>query len=126
MLAAKSDDVAGHFEKAIAEYREALRLAPDQLGIHLALGQLYAAHLQWTAAADEFKSEIALDHANAMAKAQLAHAYIKMHQADPAITLLTELLKNSPRDAEGYADLGEAWEQKRETRNAIVAYEHAL
>jgi tetratricopeptide (TPR) repeat protein len=126
LLLAKSDEVAGRFEKAQAEYGEALNLAPDRLGIHLALGQLNSQQLRWPAAVEEFKDELALDPANAMAKAELAHAYVKTRESEQAIELLSQLLKSNPTDVQAYADLGDAWEQKREPFKAIAAYERAL
>jgi len=45
------------------------------------------------AAVEEFKAEMALDPANAMAKAVLAHAYVKTRESGQTIELLSQLLR---------------------------------
>jgi tetratricopeptide (TPR) repeat protein len=113
-------------KEALATYQEALTLAPNHLGIHLAIGKVYEHQLQWVAAVEEFKAELALAPANAMALAHLCHALTEARQAREAIAALEKLLKSNPHDGEAYADLGKAYELEGETGKAIRAYSQAL
>jgi len=126
LILAKSHAVAGRIEDAISTYREVLRQAPDTLGIHLAVAQLYEDQLNWHAAVDELKSELALAPDNALALAHLGHVYTELQDADQAIPILTRLLSMHPDDGRAYADLGKAWTMKGNTSKAIEAFESAV
>jgi tetratricopeptide (TPR) repeat protein len=126
LILAKSYGVAGRIEEAISTYQEVLRRAPDSLGIHLAIGQLYEDKLNWAAAIEELKAELALAPDNALALAHLGHAYTESQDADQAIPILTKLLAIHPDDGRAYADLGKAWTIKENPTKAIEAFERAL
>jgi tetratricopeptide (TPR) repeat protein len=126
MLVAKSYAAAGRDKEALEEYQEALKIAPNQLGIHLAIGQIYEDDLQWTAAGEEFKKELDLDPANAMALAHLGHALTEAREPDEAIPVLEKLLKTNSTDGRAYADLGKDWEGEGQREKAIEAYERAM
>ena len=126
LLLGKSYEAAYKYEEAHAEYREALKLGPGRLEIHLAIGELYEKQLKWAAAIEEFKAELALAPDNASALAHLSHAYTEARDADQAIKVLDKLLERYPNDGQAYADLGKAWTLKGETARAIEAYERAL
>jgi tetratricopeptide (TPR) repeat protein len=126
LILAKSHAVAGRIEDAISTYREVLKQAPDTLGIHLAIGQLYEDQLNWHAAADELKSELALGPENALALAHLGHVYTELQDADQAIPILTQLLSIHANDGRAYGDLGKAWTMKGNTLKAIEAFERAV
>ncbi len=126
LLEAKLHVAAGRDQEAITNYQEALSLAPDQSGIHLAIGQLYQQKLNWPAAIEEFEAELALAPDNALALALLGHAYTEARDLDLAIQTLSKLLESHPDDGQAYADLGKAWALKGDMQNAIEAYERAL
>ncbi|HEX2522795.1 MAG TPA: tetratricopeptide repeat protein, partial [Terriglobia bacterium] len=110
----------------IAAYQEVLKQSPERLGIHLAIAQLYEDELNWTAAIEELKAELALAPDNALALAHLGHAYTESRDADQAIQVLSKLLETHPDDGRAYADLGRAWTMKDNTAKAIEAFERAL
>lgn len=126
MLLAKSRSAARRDSEALSAYREALRMAPNQLGIHLAIGEVYENQLHWVPAIEEFKAELALDPANAMALAHLGHALTEAREPDQAIPVLETLLKTNPTDGQACSDLGKDWEAKGEKEKAIDAYQRAL
>jgi len=126
MLLAKSHSAARRDSEALEAYREALRMAPNQLGIHLAIGEVYENQLHWVPAIEEFKAELALDPANVMATAHLGHALTEAREPDQAIPVLEALLKTNPTDGQAWADLGKDWEAKGETERATDAYQSAL
>jgi tetratricopeptide (TPR) repeat protein len=118
--------VSSQYKEALAAYQEALKLAPDRLGIHLAVGKVYESEFQWQAAIAEFRSELDLDPSNQMALAHLGHALTEAREPREAILILERLLKTNPEDGQGYADLGKAYEIAGQTEEAIRAYHHAL
>ena len=126
MLLAKSHAAARRDKEALEEYREALKAAPTQLGIHLGIGQIYENELHWTDAIEEFKKEVDLDPANAMALAHLGHALTEAREPVEAIPVLEKLLNTNSTDGAAYADLGKDWEGEGETEKAIAAYERAM
>jgi tetratricopeptide (TPR) repeat protein len=126
LVLATSYDVAGKYPEALATYQEALRIAPNRLGLHLAIGRLYAMHLHWADAAEEYKKELALDPDNAMALAQLGHAATEARDPDQAIPALNQVLRMYPKDGKAYGDLAKAWALKGDAPRAIAAYERAL
>jgi tetratricopeptide (TPR) repeat protein len=126
MLLAKSYAAAGQDKEAIAAYEEVLKLSPDQMGVHLAVGQIYEEKLNWPAAIDEFRAELALAPDNALALAHLGRAYTGARDADRAIEVLRRLLTMYPKDGQACADLGKAWALKGDNKKSIEAYERAL
>jgi tetratricopeptide (TPR) repeat protein len=126
MLLAKSYAALGQDEKALSTYEEVLKQFPTRLGIHLAIGQLQENRSHWHEAIEEYKSELALDSANAMAAAHLGHTLTEARQADGAIAVLQKLLETNPTDGVAYADIAKDWELKGETEKAIRAYKEAL
>lgn len=126
LLLGKYHAAAHQDESALAEYQEALRIAPDQLGIHQAIGELYQNQMKWEAAAQEFRAELSKDSENAIAMAHLGHVLTELHDAKDAIPVLEQLLRGNPKDGVAYSDLGKAWEMEGESRNAIQAYESAI
>ena len=126
LLLAKSYGATGRTKDAISTYQEILKQAPDRLGIHLAIGQLYEDEQKWPAAIEELKAELALAPDNALALAHLGHAYEESQDADQAIQVLSKLLETHPEDGRAYADLGRAWSMKQNPAKAIEAFERAL
>jgi tetratricopeptide (TPR) repeat protein len=126
LILAKSHAVSGRTEEAVSLYREVLKEAPDTLGIHLAIAQLYEDQLSWTAALDELKAELALAPENALALVHIGHVYTELQDADQAIAILTRLLAIHPDDGRACADLGKAWTIKGNTLKAIEAFERAV
>ena len=82
--------------------------------------------MNWTAAIQELKAELALAPDNALALAHLGHAYTESRDADSAIQVLGKLLTTHSDDGRAYADLGRAWTMKDDIPKAIQAFEHAL
>jgi len=126
MLRAKSYAAAGRNNEALETYQQVLKVAPNQLGIHLAIGQIHESDLHWTSAIEEFRKELDLGPANAMALAHLGHALTEAREPDSAIPVLEKLLKTDSTDGGAYADLGKDWEAQGQTEKAIEAYERAM
>jgi tetratricopeptide (TPR) repeat protein len=126
LLLAESYAATRQDKEAIAAYEEALKLAPQRLGIHFAIGRIYENQLQWESAIQEYQAELALDSDNAMARAHLGHVYTEARDPERAIQVIERLVRNNPTDGQAYEDLGKAWTLKGDTRKAIASYERAL
>ncbi len=126
LLLARYYAAAGQDSKALAIYQEALKLAPDRLGVHLAIGEIYEDELRWAPAIAEYRAELALDSSNELALAHLGHTLTEAHEAAQAVPVLEQLLKANPTDGQAWADLGKAWEIDNEPSKAITAYGRAL
>lgn len=126
LLLAKFNAACRRDKEAIATYQEVLKLAPNRLGVHMAIGQIYEDQLDWVPAIEEYEAELALNPDNAMALVHLGHAYTEAQDPDRAIPTLNRLLESHPTDGGAYADLGKAWALKGDTRKAIASYEQAL
>jgi tetratricopeptide (TPR) repeat protein len=111
---------------ALAEYQEALKLAPEQPGIHLAIAEVYSNQLQWSRAAEEYRAELAVDPANHIALAELGHALTEAHDANTAGPILRQAVHADPGNAQAYVDLGKVCEMQGQSEEAIQAYESAL
>jgi tetratricopeptide (TPR) repeat protein len=126
LLVAESYAAARQDKEALAVYEEALKLGPQRLGIHLAIGRIYENQLQWESAIQEYQAELVLDSDNAMALAHLGHVCTEARDPDRAIHVIERLLENNPTDGQAYEDLGKDWTLKGDTGKAIAAYERAL
>jgi tetratricopeptide (TPR) repeat protein len=126
ILLAKSYVAAGRDHEALKTYQDVLKLAPNHFGIHLAIGQIYENGLQWPPAIEEFREELDLDPANAMALTHLAHALTEAREPAQAIPILEKLLATNPTDGDAYADLGKNLEGQGQREKAIEAYERAV
>src|SRR5882724_1738068 len=68
---AQANAEADHNTDAIAEYQEAIKLAPTQAGLHEELGSVYRSEQMPQEAAAAFQSELAIDPHNVLAKYKL-------------------------------------------------------
>jgi tetratricopeptide (TPR) repeat protein len=66
------------------EYREALRLRPGAPGVHLEVGELYAAGSQWDKAEAEFRAEATLQPGDAEAAFRLGNALLQQGKVKDA------------------------------------------
>lgn len=81
---------------------------------------------QFEVAEQFFRRAISVDTANLTAVHNLAGMYIQNQRPDQAITLIGEYIKARPNDSEFYAQLGDAYFVKRDSRKARSNYERAL
>ncbi|MFZ1006828.1 MAG: tetratricopeptide repeat protein, partial [Candidatus Sulfotelmatobacter sp.] len=67
---------AKRFSEAEREYQKAIALRPDLPGLHLELGEIYAASSQWTNSEEQFRHETKLQPGNAEAAYRLGDAFL--------------------------------------------------
>ncbi len=75
----------GMLTKAAAEYRAALKLAPNDGGLHLALGETFYGQRLYHEAIDELQVAQKLSPDNSDIYAQLARAYAQLHDREQTL-----------------------------------------
>jgi tetratricopeptide (TPR) repeat protein len=99
---------ADRLDDAVKECQEAIRLKPDEPGLHQQLADIYWIQNNLAAAETEFQTEIQIDSHNTGAMYSLAVISIERSKVAVAVDLLTEVLRRAPRTTEALYQLGRA------------------
>jgi tetratricopeptide (TPR) repeat protein len=110
---------------AIEQYEQIVKLEPDSVDDHLLLGRLYRLNNDLQKAEGELNTAIKLDPGSEEAVTTLAVLYTDEGDTAHALKVLSSI-PDSSRSAKLYAALGAAYEQRKEYKNAIDAYRHAM
>ena len=110
---------------AIDQYEQIVKLDPDSVDDHLLLGRLYRLNNDLQKAEAELKSAIKIDPNSEEAVTTLAMLYTDEGDTAHALKVLASI-PDSARSAKLYSALGAAYEQRKEYKNAIDAYKHAI
>jgi tetratricopeptide (TPR) repeat protein len=88
------------FPEAEEEYQQALALRPDVPGLHLELGEVYAANSQWSRAEEQFLAETRLQPGNAEAAYRLGDTNLQEGKVQEAVEELkrSDLLRPDMSD----------------------------
>jgi tetratricopeptide (TPR) repeat protein len=90
-----------HYDSAIAEYRQALRIDPHLPGVHLSLGRMILLSSNTAQATDaalkEFESELQTDPDNAQAEYQIGEVYRRKGRPGKALTHFARAAELQPR-----------------------------
>ena len=100
--------VLHQFAEAEKEYQQALALRPDLPGLHLELGQVYAASSQWSKAAENFLTETKLQPGNAEAPYRLGDAWMQQGKLQDALKELKRADLLRPDNSDTLYALGKA------------------
>lgn len=99
---------ADRLDDAVKECQEAIRLKPDEPGLHQQLADIYWIQNNLPAAETEFQTELQIDSHNTGAMYNLAVISIERSKAAVAVDLLTEVLRRAPNTTEALYQLGRA------------------
>jgi tetratricopeptide (TPR) repeat protein len=110
---------------AIDQYEQITKLDPESVDDHLLLGRLYRLNNDLTKAEAELKTAIKIDPSSEEAVTTLAMLYTDEGDTAHALKVLSSI-PDSARSAKLYAALGAAYEQRKDYKNAIDAYKHAI
>jgi tetratricopeptide (TPR) repeat protein len=105
---AHSHYVLRQFPEAEKEYQQALALRPDVPGLHLELGQVYAATSQWSKAEEQFLAETKLQPGNAEAAYRLGDARLQEGKPQEAVKELKRADLLRPDMSDTLYSLGKA------------------
>ena len=109
---------------AIEQYQEIIKLEPESVDNHLLLGRLYRLNNDLQKAESEFKTAISLDPASEEAITTLALLYDEEGDSTRAASVLSSV-PDAGRSAKLYSTLGYTYEQQKEYKKAIDAYQKA-
>jgi tetratricopeptide (TPR) repeat protein len=110
---------------AIEQYQEIVKLDPQSVDDHLLLGRLYRLGNDMPKAETELNTAIKIDPNSEEAVTTLAMLYTDEGDTAHALKVLSAI-PDSARSAKLYSALGAAYEQRKEYKNAIDAYKHAI
>ncbi len=110
---------------AIEQYQEIVKLDPQSVDDHLLLGRLYRLANDMSKAEAELNTAIKIDPNSEEAVTTLAMLYTDEGDTAHALKVLSSI-PDSARSAKLYSALGAAYEQRKEYKNAIDAYKHAV
>ena len=110
---------------AIEQYQEIVKLDPQSVDDHLLLGRLYRLSNDMPKAEAELNTAIKIDPNSEEAVTTLAMLYTDEGDTAHALKVLSAI-PDSARSAKLYSALGAAYEQRKEYKNAIDSYKHAI
>ena len=117
------------FDKAIADFAEAIRLDPKLAVAYHNRGNAWGAKKEFDKAIADYTEAIRLD----FKLASLASAYHNRGGAwgakkefDKAIADFAEAIRLDPKDAVAYHNRGNVWDDKKEYDKAIADYDEAI
>jgi tetratricopeptide (TPR) repeat protein len=110
---------------AIEQYQEIVKLDPQSVDDHLLLGRLYRLGNDMPKAEAELNTAIKIDPNSEEAVTTLAMLYTDEGDTAHALKVLSAI-PDSARSAKLYSALGAAYEQRKEYKNAIDSYKHAI
>ena len=110
---------------AIDQYEQIVKLEPDSVDDHLLLGRLYRLNNDMQKAESELKIAVKLDPGSEEAVTTLAVLYTDEGDTAHALQVLSAV-PDTGRSAKLYSALGAAYEQRKDYKNAIEAYRHAI
>ncbi len=124
-LRAETNRVRGANDEATREYRAAIRLRPDDAGLHAALGELYLLVHSPAEARVELETAARLDP-DARTLHLLGRAYLGQDEFAQAVPYLERAVHSGPELLEAHADLGRAYLRTGKPDLAAPELEKAL
>jgi len=112
-------------KRAILQYEQIVGLDPKSVEDHLLLGRLYRLNNQGAKAEQEFKEAVQLEPNSEEAVTTLSYLYIEEGDTSRALAIL-EAVPEAERTARVYSALGFTYEQKKDYKNAIAAFQKAV
>ncbi|HKQ61199.1 MAG TPA: tetratricopeptide repeat protein [Candidatus Polarisedimenticolaceae bacterium] len=116
----------GRLDEAIAQYREALRLAPHSVFAHQHLGGLLAARGEADGAVHEFREVLQYARPNADVLADLGLALTQLRQLDEAETRFRQALQLAPDHLQAHRGIAVVLGRAGRTDEAIAHQRRAV
>ncbi len=110
---------------AIEQYEQIVKIEPDKVDDHLLLGRLYRLNNDLQKAENELKIAVKLDPDSEEAVTTLSLLYSDEGDTTHALQVLSSV-PDKGRSAKLYGALGATYEQRKDYKNAIDAYKHAI
>ena len=115
----------GQWDRAIADYSEAIRLKSDDAQVFNNRGNVYYYDGQLDRALKDYDDAIRLEPDLAVAFGNRGNVYRKKGRFDRAIKDYDDAIRFKPENAQVFADRGLAYEKKGEPSQALLDFENA-
>jgi len=112
--------------KAVASYKEALGLNPQNEGLRLRLAYAYEQMRYYEQARNQYLKILKMNPNNPQILYLLGHVYSKLGELGKAIECYQEAIKNRPYQPDWYSDRGSVYFKKGEYDKAISDFNQAL
>ncbi len=116
----------GQFDKALAEYRRAIELEPDNADAYRNVGTSLGEQGQWEEAAVAYEKAIELDPEFGEAYGDLVAAYLKLDRLSDAVVAGEQAIELSPDYSGAHNNLGVAYNEQGRKDEAIAQWEKAI
>jgi tetratricopeptide (TPR) repeat protein len=113
------------YDKSIAAFRNALQYAPRDSAIYYQLGSVAMDQLYDREAEAYFLEGLKINPDHALILIALGRLYVRMNQAQAAISVLRQATQREPAMWEGWYELGRAHMKAKEWKQALSALEQA-
>ncbi len=117
---------ADRMEDAVAECQVALRLRPNEPGLHEELGDIYWKQNQLEKAESSFQDELKIDTESLSSMYKLAIVSLERSKPETTVSLLKDLLRRSPGYPGADYQLGRAEAQLGQVDAAITSFKAVL
>lgn len=117
---------AGNLPEALAEWRKAVALDPEDAKARFNLGVILQRTGAGLEAVHEYEKSVDLDGENPSALTNLGVAYVTQGRIDDALGLFRRALSIRPEDASVLTNLGNAYMEKNLVANAAAACRQAV
>ncbi len=112
-------EVLGAPEAAIAESKEALRVAPDDAPAYDMLGKIYTKRKDYKKAFENYRLGSMYQQGNTDARLGLAHAYENLKDYEGAIRQFQRVVESSASNPEGYLGLARSFAEAGQDNKAL-------
>jgi tetratricopeptide (TPR) repeat protein len=114
------------YDKAIADYTEAIRLDPGDEIAYTARGNAWRARKEYEKAIADYTEALRVNPRYALAFNNRGNAWWARKEYEKAIADYTEALRLDPKDARAYGNRGISWRAQKEIEKAIADYTEAI
>ena len=116
----------GEYDAAIAQFRKALSLRPDDVRAHRTLADVLWNKNDLDGAVTEYREALRLNPNDGPAHRSLGNLLLNKNDFDGANTEYREVLRLNPEDGEVHRSLGDVLWNKKDESGAIEQYRQAL
>jgi tetratricopeptide (TPR) repeat protein len=116
----------GSVNEAIADFRKALELWPDQSKDHNNLGKALVQQGRMAEAMDQFQIALKISPNDPDAESNLGAALLQEGKSEQAVSQLRQAVEKSPRHAQAHINLGNALLQTGDADGALAEYQRTL
>jgi tetratricopeptide (TPR) repeat protein len=121
-----TDSHAGEYDKAIADYNEAIRLDPESILAFMGRGDAYTNKGDYDRALADYNEAIRLNPRSALALSDRGVAYASKGDYDRALADFNEAIRLDPKSAHAFRNRGVLYAHKGDNDRALADFNEAI